>query len=63
MYQVFYRTWWRFNEKGEKIPHVGRKTVIGYVKSEEQARSSCKNWNDRNEDKRTGKKAEYSSKY
>lgn len=62
-YQVFVRNWWKSDGKGGLIPGPGRKTILGYVNSEQDARSACKEYNDTHEPGPLSRKAEYTSKY
>ena len=63
MFQVFNRTWWRSDGRGGRVPGSGRKTVMGYANTEEEARAMCKEYNDNNEPGFLSRKAEYSSDY
>ena len=60
-YRVFTRTWWRNNPDylDTLEPCPGRKTIIGKVNTEEEARLLCKNYNDNNDPGRLSRMAEY----
>lgn len=62
MYNVFTRTWWRYNPKWPNglEPHLGTKTYIAKdVASEEMAQEICCEYNDNNDAGRLSRKAEY----
>ena len=45
-FHVFHRTWWKRNKSWSNglEPGAGRKSTIGYAKTEEEARSMCRVW-------------------
>lgn len=61
MYRVFKRRFWKDNPRWPNglEPHLGRKTIIGYVKTEEEAIQMCRDYNKNNEPGRYSLKAEY----
>jgi len=62
-FTIFTRTWWKHNPDWPEglEPHMGRKTIIGYANTEEEARAMCKDYNDSHKPGRLSKKAEYQS--
>ena len=65
-YQVFTRNWWKYeyrNGKKEIVPGPGRKTILGYTNSEQDARTVCKEYNDTHKPGPLSRKAEYTSSY
>jgi len=61
MYRVFTRTWWRENPEWPNglEPQPGRKYTIRSVKTEEEARKICHEWNQNHKPGRLSRKAEY----
>jgi len=61
MYKVFHRTWWRENPDWPDglEPHAGKKTMIGYASTEEDAQAICQKYNTENPAGRLSRKAEY----
>lgn len=45
-YLIFHRTWWKKNPNfpGGLEPEMGRKTLIGYAETQDQARKMCEEW-------------------
>ncbi len=43
-YIIFHRKWWKDSPDG-LIPNLGRKTILGYEDTEDEARKWCKEWN------------------
>lgn len=64
-YQVFTRTWWIKNDSYPDglEPGPGRKHVIGYVATQEEARAMCEEYNSTHKPGRLSKKAEYTSDF
>lgn len=65
-FQVFTRTWWKINSKwpNKLEPQMGRKTIIGYYDTREQARQKCSEINaalEADKSNKLGRKAEYTS--
>jgi len=62
-YTVFVRTWWKKNSSwpGGREPGVGRKTVIGRVSTESEAREMAQRYNMSHSPGFLSKKAEYES--
>jgi len=58
MYTVFHRTWWIRGDKWRE-PCAGKKYFIGTVKTEEEARTLCTEWNNENAPGELSDKAEY----
>jgi len=61
-FNVFHRTWWRFNSDwpDELEPCVGRKHYIQKkIWSEDEARSIAQEWNSKHNEGRLSDKAEY----
>lgn len=61
-FTVFKRTWWKNNPSWPKglEPHAGRKTIIQRnVKTEQDAREICRQWNAGHNPGRLSLKAEY----
>lgn len=60
MIQIFARSWWKDNK-----PHMGRKTIIRYVSSIDEAREICSKFNDNRTAKqeKTGYKYEFTKNY
>ena len=66
MYTVFVRTWWEKNPKWPNglEPHLGRRKVLRTgVKTAEEARQICKEWNSENPEGKLSRKAEFTSNY
>ncbi len=62
MYKVFVRNWWQNNPQWPNSlePDGGaRKTTIGEVKTQEDARIMCKAYNSTHKPGRLSRKAEY----
>lgn len=61
VYRVFHRVWWKRNPDWPNglEPHAGRKTIIGYAASEEEARDMCRVWCANHPPGRLSRKAEY----
>jgi hypothetical protein len=62
MYNVFTRTWWRYNPDWPNglEPHLGRKAYIAKnVTTEKMAQKLCSEYNDNNDAGRLSRKAEY----
>jgi hypothetical protein len=62
MYKVFVRNWWKNNPKwpnGLEPDGGARKTTIGKVRTEEDARIMCKAYNTTHKPGRLSRKAEY----
>lgn len=61
MYRVFKRRFWKDNPQWPNglEPHLGRKTTIGYARTEEEAREMCEEYNENNDPGRYSLKAEY----
>jgi hypothetical protein len=60
-YKVFSRTWWRPNSGWPNglEPFAGRKTTLGYVGTEAEARELCAQYAKRNKPERFSRKAEF----
>jgi hypothetical protein len=60
-YRVFVRTWWRLNSAWPNglEAHPGRKTTLGHVTTEAEARAMCSEYNNSHEPGRLSRKAEY----
>lgn len=61
-YRVFTRNWWKHNQEwpGGLEPDPGaRKHTLGKVKTEEEARAMCKQYNDTHDPGLLSRKAEY----
>jgi hypothetical protein len=64
MYMVFVRSWWRVNKSRPSglEPHAGRKKIIRRgVKTIEEARMICQEYNRLNPPGRLSRKAEFTS--
>lgn len=63
MYEVFTRTWWRKADPAVwpngKEPHMGRKRHLKTVRTEEEARQYCREWNAENPAGKLSRRAEY----
>jgi len=62
MFKVYHRTWWRRNPRapGGREPGAGKKkTIKGFVATEEEARSICKVWNANHPEGLLSDRAEY----
>ena len=60
-FKVFTRTWWKVNKEWPNglEPHMGRKKVIGYASSFEQAKQMCDEFNNNNNPGKLSRKAEF----
>ena len=60
-FHVFHRTWWRVNSAWPNglEPSAGKRSTIGYAKTEEEARSMCKVWCANHAPGKLSDKAEY----
>jgi len=60
-YKVFTRTWWKRNPKWPegREPKRGRKTVLGMVRTEEEAVRMCDKYNDTHKPGFLSRKAEF----
>jgi hypothetical protein len=60
-YIIFTRTWWKENKEWPNglEPHAGRKKVIGFAQTEEEAQTICKEWNAGHNPGRLSRKAEF----
>ena len=66
MYKVFTRNWWKRNSNwhdGREPDSSARKYTLGYVNTEEEARTMCEEYNTTHEPGLLSKKAEYTSNY
>jgi hypothetical protein len=61
VYKVFSRTWWRPNPAWPNglEPRAGRKTTLGYVGTEAEARELCAEYSRNYKPGRLSRKAEY----
>ena len=64
-YQIFKRRWWKEDPRrpGCLIPHLGRKTILTYVSTYEEAQTFCQDYNAKNKPGRYSLKAEFTSNY
>lgn len=65
-FQVFTRTWWRWEKTPQgrvKVPHFGKKSILGYTETKEEAQEMCKKYNDNNDPGELSRKAEFTSDY
>lgn len=63
-FKVFVRNWYKKDANGNKVPHPNaRKTTLGIVSTEQEAREMCKDYNDNNDPRVLSRKAEYTSDY
>jgi hypothetical protein len=64
-YQLFIRTWWRANKlwPGGLEPYPGKKRIVGYVHTEDEARARCREWNATHDPGRFSRKMEFTSDY
>lgn len=59
-YRVFRRAWWRKDAQGRIVPNPGaRKTTLAHVRTEEEARQYCREYNEENPPDWRSIKAEY----
>ena len=67
MYTVFSRKWWKKNPKwpnGLEPDGNARRTIIREdVKTIEEARQICKEWNEQNPEGKYSRRAEFTSNY
>ena len=69
MIQVFTRTWWKENPKwpDNRKPSIGRKKILHYVETVEEAQKICDEWNRNNAElpsnKKLGRMAEFTNDY
>jgi hypothetical protein len=64
MYDVFIRTWWKYEYKNGnqvKVPHVGRKSFIARRVLLERARQLCEDYNNSHNPGPLSRKAEFES--
>lgn len=61
MFHVFTRRWWKDNPSWPNglEPYLGRKSRLGYVDTEEEARAMCAEYNSTHEPGKYSIKAEY----
>lgn len=60
-YICFTRRWWRLDDKGNVVPHAGRRRTVAVVDSEEAARDVCREWNRTHKPGRFSLKCEYTA--
>lgn len=61
-YEIFHRTWYKVDPETKRlIPHIGRKTHIGYAYGIDDARKQCEEWNSQNDPGVRQRKAEFQS--
>ncbi len=60
-FKVFTRTFWKENKDWPNglEPHMGRKTTIGYAKTEAEAIKMCQDYNNSNDPGRYSREAEF----
>jgi len=61
-YRVFVRNWWKRSKRspiGLEPNPSARKTTLGYVNTEDEARTMCRNYNETHKPGRLSRKAEY----
>ena len=65
MYQVFNRTWWKKNDSYPtgREPKIGRKSIMKHVRTEQEARDLCDEYNSTHDAGFLSRKAEYSADY
>jgi hypothetical protein len=58
-YNVFVRTWWRYDEQGNRVPGAGRKSYKARHITYADAGAICKQYNDTHDPGPLSKKAEF----
>ena len=60
-YHIFKRKWWRDNSSWPNglEPWAGKKTTLDYADTETEARTFCRDWNNKNTPGKYSLKAEY----
>lgn len=60
MYKLFIRNWWRKSANGVMVPDPGaRKTTMGFVHTQEDAKARCKEYNESHDPGPLSRKMEY----
>lgn len=62
-FKVFHRNWWKRNSAYPNglEPNIGRKVLIGYAFTAEEARRMCEHWCDNHRPGKLSNKAEFES--
>jgi hypothetical protein len=64
-YTIFVRTWYRLNPKYPNglEPHLGKRSIIDYANTIDEAREICRKYNEKNNPGRLSRKAEVTSDF